>query len=89
MVKMTQTSQRYEITILNPLFPIERKNLDPERTTSVGRSIECVIPIRDRYLSRHHVDLIERSEPPREPKASPPREAEGRARPATRHFLYN
>lgn len=55
---MTQTDQRYEITILNPLFPVERKDLDPERTTTIGRSIECVIPIKDRYLSRHHADLI-------------------------------
>ncbi|MBW3671758.1 MAG: SpoIIE family protein phosphatase, partial [Acidobacteria bacterium] len=55
---MTQRSQRYELTILNPLFPVERKNLKLDGPTSIGRSIECEIPIRDRYLSRHHVDLI-------------------------------
>ncbi|MDX1582592.1 MAG: SpoIIE family protein phosphatase [Thermoanaerobaculia bacterium] len=55
---MTQTEQRYEITILNPLFPPERKEIDPHRPTTIGRSIECVVPIKDRYLSRHHADLI-------------------------------
>lgn len=55
---MNQRSHRYELTILNPLFPVERKNLKLDGPTSIGRSIECEIPIRDRYLSRHHVDLI-------------------------------
>lgn len=55
---MNQRSLRYELTILNPLFPVERRDLRPDKATSIGRSIECVIPIKDRYLSRHHADLI-------------------------------
>ncbi len=55
---MEQNTHRYELTILNPLHPMERKDLSPDKPTSIGRSVECVIPIRDRYLSRHHIDLI-------------------------------
>jgi phosphoserine phosphatase RsbU/P len=55
---MSEQSHRYEITILSPLFPAERKDLDPSRAATIGRALECSIPIRDRYLSRLHAELI-------------------------------
>jgi phosphoserine phosphatase RsbU/P len=57
---MTEKPQRYEITIVNPLFPAERRELDPTRAATIGRALECSIPVRDRYLSRLHAELVPR-----------------------------
>ena len=46
-----------EITVQSPFFSSFRKSLEGAQI-SIGRSSECAIPIRDRYLSRKHAELI-------------------------------
>jgi serine phosphatase RsbU (regulator of sigma subunit) len=46
-----------EVTIQSPLFTSFRKTLEGAQI-SIGRSSECVIPIRDRYLSRRHAEIV-------------------------------
>lgn len=46
-----------EITVHSPLFSSFRKSLEGTQI-SIGRSSECVIPIKDRYLSRKHAELV-------------------------------
>lgn len=46
-----------EVTIYSPLVTPFRKALDTE-AVSIGRASECTIPVKDRYLSRKHAELI-------------------------------
>jgi sigma-B regulation protein RsbU (phosphoserine phosphatase) len=49
--------QRAEITVLTPMLaPVRHKLKDSVIT--LGRASECTIPIKDRYLSRHHAEII-------------------------------
>jgi len=46
-----------EVTVFTPLLSPTRHQL-LESYVTVGRSVECSIPIKDRYLSRKHAELI-------------------------------
>jgi serine phosphatase RsbU (regulator of sigma subunit) len=50
-------SPRAEVTIYSPLFTPFRKPLE-EELVSIGRASDCTIPIKDRYLSRRHAEII-------------------------------
>jgi sigma-B regulation protein RsbU (phosphoserine phosphatase) len=54
---METTPPRAEVTIYSPLLTPFRQSLQPE-STSIGRASECTIPIRDRYLSRKHAEIV-------------------------------
>lgn len=54
---METTPPRAEVTIYSPLLTPFRQTLRPE-STSIGRASECTIPIRDRYLSRKHAEIL-------------------------------
>jgi len=45
-----------EVTVFTPLLTPTRHKLGGTLQT-IGRSADCDIPIRDRYLSRHHAEL--------------------------------
>ncbi|HEX9160353.1 MAG TPA: SpoIIE family protein phosphatase [Thermoanaerobaculia bacterium] len=46
-----------EVTIFSPLFTPVKQPLQGS-TFSIGRASECAIPIRDRYLSRRHAEIV-------------------------------
>ena len=46
-----------EVTVYSPLFSPFRQPLDGE-AVSIGRASDCTIPIKDRYLSRKHAEII-------------------------------
>ena len=48
---------RAEVTVLTPLSTPAKVPLPPE-PVSIGRSSDCTIPIRDRYLSRKHAEIV-------------------------------
>jgi sigma-B regulation protein RsbU (phosphoserine phosphatase) len=48
-----------EVTIYSPLTAPARQTLHG-LVTSIGRASECAIPIKDRYLSRHHAEIVSR-----------------------------
>ncbi len=48
---------RADVTIYSPLFTPFRKALE-EELVSIGRASDCTIPIKDRYLSRRHAEII-------------------------------
>jgi serine phosphatase RsbU (regulator of sigma subunit) len=48
---------RAEVTVYSPLFSPFRQQLQPEYV-SIGRASDCTIPIKDRYLSRKHAELV-------------------------------
>jgi sigma-B regulation protein RsbU (phosphoserine phosphatase) len=50
-----------EVTIQSPAVPPFRHLLANE-ATSIGRASDCTIPIKDRYLSRKHVEIVPASE---------------------------
>lgn len=49
--------QSAELTVISPMFPPAKHFLGTSATT-LGRAAECTIPIRDRYLSRKHAEII-------------------------------
>ena len=51
-------SESPEIIVRNPSFEPRTIRLDPGVITTIGRAIDCTIPIRDRFLSRHHAELV-------------------------------
>jgi sigma-B regulation protein RsbU (phosphoserine phosphatase) len=54
---MQSAPPRAEITIYSPLItPFRQPLVGP--SVSIGRSSECSIPIKDRYLSRRHAEII-------------------------------
>lgn len=54
---MPTVPPRAEVTVYSPLFTPFRKALE-EEPVSIGRASECSIPIKDRYLSRKHAEII-------------------------------
>src|ERR1700753_263013 len=46
-----------EATVYSPLFSPFRQTLDGAGA-SIGRASECTIPIKDRYLSRKHAEIV-------------------------------
>jgi sigma-B regulation protein RsbU (phosphoserine phosphatase) len=57
MQTATTKAPQAEVTILSPFVPPTRHQLahDP---VSIGRASECTIPIKDRYLSRKHAEIV-------------------------------
>jgi len=54
---METAPPRAEVTVYSPLFSPFRQALDGE-TVSIGRASDCTIPIKDRYLSRKHAEIV-------------------------------
>jgi phosphoserine phosphatase RsbU/P len=54
---MTTAAPRAEVTIYTPLASPFREQLDGD-TVSIGRASDCTIPIKDRYLSRKHAEIL-------------------------------
>ncbi len=54
---MTTAAPRAEVTIYTPLASPIREQLN-EDTASIGRASDCTIPIKDRYLSRKHAEIV-------------------------------
>ena len=48
---------RAEVTVYSPLFSPFRQQLQGS-TISIGRASDCTIPIKDRYLSRRHAEIL-------------------------------
>ncbi|HJQ38871.1 MAG TPA: SpoIIE family protein phosphatase [Thermoanaerobaculia bacterium] len=54
---MQSVPPRAEVTVYSPLFSPFRHTLDGN-AVSIGRASDCSIPIKDRYLSRKHAEII-------------------------------
>jgi serine phosphatase RsbU (regulator of sigma subunit) len=54
---MESATPRAEVTVYSPLFSPFRQPLQ-EAAVSIGRASDCTIPIKDRYLSRKHAEII-------------------------------
>ena len=54
---MESVPPRAEVTVYSPLFSPFRHTLDGS-AVSIGRASDCSIPIKDRYLSRKHAEII-------------------------------
>lgn len=54
---MESVTPRAEVTVYSPLFSPFRQPLQGP-AVSIGRASDCSIPIKDRYLSRKHAELI-------------------------------
>jgi hypothetical protein len=54
---MESIPPRAEVTVYSPLFSPFRQPLQGE-AVSIGRASDCSIPIKDRYLSRKHAEII-------------------------------
>jgi serine phosphatase RsbU (regulator of sigma subunit) len=55
---MEAISPRAEVTVYSPLFSPFRQPLQGDGTVSIGRASDCSIPIKDRYLSRRHAEIV-------------------------------
>src|SRR5205085_2803741 len=56
-LSMETAPPRAEVTVYSPLFSPFRQPLEGG-TVSIGRASDCTIPIKDRYLSRRHAEII-------------------------------
>ena len=54
---MQSVPPKAEVTVYSPLFSPFRHPLDGN-TFSIGRASDCTIPIKDRYLSRKHAEIV-------------------------------
>jgi serine phosphatase RsbU (regulator of sigma subunit)/pSer/pThr/pTyr-binding forkhead associated (FHA) protein len=54
---MEPIAPRAEVTVYSPLFSPFRQQLQGT-AVSIGRASDCSIPIKDRYLSRKHAEII-------------------------------
>lgn len=54
---MESVPPRAEVTVYSPLFSPFRHSLQGA-AVSIGRASDCSIPIKDRYLSRKHAEII-------------------------------
>ena len=54
---MDSATPRAEVTVYSPLFSPFRQPLQGS-TVSIGRASDCSIPIKDRYLSRKHAEIV-------------------------------
>src|SRR5215210_6276983 len=55
---MESVPPRAEVTVYSPLFSPFRQPLQGA-AVSIGRASDCSIPIKDRYLSRKHAEIIQ------------------------------
>jgi sigma-B regulation protein RsbU (phosphoserine phosphatase) len=58
---MPPVTTRAEVTVYSPLFSPFRQPLEGQ-TVSIGRASDCSIPIKDRYLSRRHAEIVSLSD---------------------------
>jgi serine phosphatase RsbU (regulator of sigma subunit) len=54
---MESVPPRAEVTVYSPLFSPFRQPLQGA-PVSIGRASDCTIPIKDRYLSRKHAEIV-------------------------------
>jgi sigma-B regulation protein RsbU (phosphoserine phosphatase) len=54
---MASNAPQAEVTVYSPLFSPFRQPLKVP-AVSIGRASECTIPIKDRYLSRKHAEIV-------------------------------
>ncbi|HEV2720940.1 MAG TPA: SpoIIE family protein phosphatase [Thermoanaerobaculia bacterium] len=54
---METAAPRAEVTVYSPLFSPFRHQLEGQ-SVSIGRASDCSIPIKDRYLSRKHAEIV-------------------------------
>lgn len=54
---MSATKRPAEVTVFSPLLAPTSHQLAGELVT-IGRASDCVIPVKDRYLSRKHAELL-------------------------------
>src|SRR4028118_1515679 len=54
---MDSLTPRAEVTVYSPLFSPFRQPL-LGTAFSIGRASDCTIPIKDRYLSRKHAEIL-------------------------------
>jgi serine phosphatase RsbU (regulator of sigma subunit) len=54
---MQVSPPRAEVTVYSPLFSPFRQQLSGAAVT-IGRASDCTIPIKDRYLSRRHAEIV-------------------------------
>ncbi len=54
---VTAATPRAEVTVYSPLFSPFRQQLQGSNV-SIGRASDCSIPIKDRYLSRKHAEIL-------------------------------
>ena len=54
---MEPIAPRAEVTVYSPLFSPFRQQLQGS-AVSIGRASDCSIPIKDRYLSRKHAEIV-------------------------------
>ena len=54
---MESRPQRAELTVYTPLLSPFRQQLQTNHV-SIGRASECTLPIKDRYLSRKHAEIV-------------------------------
>jgi sigma-B regulation protein RsbU (phosphoserine phosphatase) len=47
-----------EITVLTPMIAPIRHALSKPGVVTLGRASECTVPIKDRYLSRRHAEIV-------------------------------
>jgi sigma-B regulation protein RsbU (phosphoserine phosphatase) len=57
MSSVSTVVSRAEVTVYSPLFSPFRQPLEGE-SVSIGRASDCTIPIKDRYLSRKHAEIV-------------------------------
>jgi serine phosphatase RsbU (regulator of sigma subunit) len=55
---MDTAAPRAEVTVYSPLFSPFRHQLHGP-SVSIGRASDCSIPIKDRYLSRKHAEIVQ------------------------------
>jgi serine phosphatase RsbU (regulator of sigma subunit) len=56
-MELLKKSPQAELTVFSPLHPPETVPL-PESLVTIGRASDCTIPIRDRFLSRRHAEIV-------------------------------
>ena len=54
---MLEKTPRAEVTVYTPLSSPSKLPL-PMQAVSIGRASDCTIPIRDRFLSRKHAEIV-------------------------------
>jgi phosphoserine phosphatase RsbU/P len=57
MSTVSTVVSRAEVTVYSPLFSPFRQPLEGQ-SVSIGRASDCTIPIKDRYLSRKHAEIV-------------------------------
>ena len=56
-IDMEPIAPRAEVTVYSPLFSPFRQQLHGS-AGSIGRASDCSIPVKDRYLSRKHAEIV-------------------------------